>query len=267
MGNITSCTDSTLLKGWTATIEEYVKSTDLKFAEWGRWTLDKLKDAALMFARAVDITQDGTIWVKARQFARDLLICKVATCQDFVRFSELVLKMLVEKVLLQPAVIDAYKEAIQECMDEFLKNVPALCNDAFICMLKSAKEELEKYAVGSLLPSVVTSVVAGTAKRVFPSSVIVNVGLLALSGLYSKDKLNQGIITQEQHNKHMTKRAAATGGSIAGSTAGAALGSLIFPGVGTIVGGIVGGMLGDYYGSNAGEAIYEHKQVSHSHPE
>ncbi len=230
------------------------------FLEFRAWTLQQLRDFALNVARRVDITQDGSVSDGMRLFVRELVIGTI-DLNSFITMCENVLEAIVVNVLLHPAVIEACKKSVQFCIDQFIANpaVNQVCNDVFVTMLKRAHEALAKRLSGSALKEVLSGTAAAksAAKSAFVSAAVVNVALFGISTAYSQYQYQNGIITREERNKHVTKRAVATGGSIAGTTAGALVGTAIFPVVGTFLGGVIGGMAGDFFGSKAGEATYD----------
>lgn len=252
MGN---CADKVLRKGWEATVGEYLTHIKDSFRNLRPWNLTQFKNFSLDFARKVDISQG----VFQRLFAQEWGISATAQPTLFINLFRDFLNSFVAKVLRHPAVIEAGRNAIKLCIDQFVGNSVAnqVCNDTFIAMLKKAHKALARQRPGIGITEVLASTAAGATKKYAGAGV--KVAFFAVSAGYSQYQFKKGIITKKERNKHLTKRAVATGGSIAGTTICAIAGTALFPGVGTVVGvigGMVGGMVGDFLGSKAGEAAY-----------
>ncbi len=260
MGN---CADKVLGKGWEATVGDYLSDIKDGFKDLKVWSLTKLKHFALECARKIDISQDESVSdVLQRLFARELGIGAIAQPTLFIALCQDFLNAFVVNVLRHPAVITTCREVIQSCIRQFTANSVLIQagTDAFIAMLKRAEEALARQLSGTALREVAASTAvcaARSAEKAFLAAAAVNCVTFTFNAGYSQYQYKKGNITKKERNKHLTKRTAATSGSIAMTTICAGVGTLVCPGLGTFVGGAFGGMAGDYLGSKVGEAVYD----------
>ena len=172
---------------------------------------------------------------------------------------------------IHPTILETCKNAIKFCIAVLKRVGVAAVNAGIIDMLQKYCVPLTfkaVLAVDLLTKSDATSsvgIVAGDRMAIatgrfwdtlwYTSAVS---ALLLSSYIHSShDQLQRGNITQNEHNRYVSKRTGSAVGSIAGSSTGAFVGTLIFPVVGTFVGGFIGGMVGGMIGSQGGAAVYD----------
>ena len=198
----------------------------------------------------------------------------------FVRASAAGLDLIVNKVLSNPTAVRVCQKAIELCIAA-LKKLDEV-NQVIIDMLTEYSFELtsnllKAVAAAKLAEVAATQLAEQSADAVATGAVAVDprtiatkafsntllsttaISIIFLTGSITSSyiQLKRGKKTQDEHNRHVTKRAMGTAGSIAGTTTGVFVGTLIFPVVGTFVGGFLGGMLGNVAGSATGAAVYD----------